>query len=245
MSRASSCSLPRAVGVWTAVTATTGVSLAVVAPLVAPGAWTATAPFADLLVRVCGLALGVALLRLWTVTTVTVGQLLSGVTPATDGATRRWVVLACGAALAAGATWPASATEGDGVLDGLRLPERAVAGPVPLSGPAGPALPTSAGPPPAHVHVVRPGESLWSIAAATSPPGTDLDRRWRSIWAANRDVVGHDPQLILPGQRLRVPGGGEPGRDLEDVTEKTTAEATAETTAETTAEATGETGDRP
>jgi len=54
-------------------------------------------------------------------------------------------------------------------------------------------------------YVVRPGDSLWSIARA-HPAGDDVDLRWRAIWAANRDVVGADPDLIHPGQALRLPG---------------------------------------
>ena len=54
------------------------------------------------------------------------------------------------------------------------------------------------------VHVVRRGESLWSIAEATCA-ADDPDQRWRAIWAANRAVIGDDPDLILPGQRLRLP----------------------------------------
>ena len=51
---------------------------------------------------------------------------------------------------------------------------------------------------------VEAGDSLWSIALA-HPDGESVDRRWRAIWRANRDVVGHDPDLILPGQALRLP----------------------------------------
>jgi nucleoid-associated protein YgaU len=32
-----------------------------------------------------------------------------------------------------------------------------------------------------------------------------IDRRWREIYAANRAVVGPDPDLIRPGERLRLP----------------------------------------
>ncbi len=45
------------------------------------------------------------------------------------------------------------------------------------------------------VHVVRPRDSLWEIA------GT----RWQRLYAANRDAIGPDPDLIVPGQRLTLP----------------------------------------
>lgn len=53
--------------------------------------------------------------------------------------------------------------------------------------------------------VVRPGDSLWTIAAAELPAGSSaaaVDAAWRSLFAANRDVIGDDPDLIVPGQRL-------------------------------------------
>ncbi|MCH1866460.1 LysM peptidoglycan-binding domain-containing protein [Nocardioides sp. CFH 31398] len=64
--------------------------------------------------------------------------------------------------------------------------------------------------------MVRPGETLWDLAAAQlrarhgtpGPTDAEVDARWRAIWAANADVVGPDPDLILPGQHLRSPGGG-------------------------------------
>jgi resuscitation-promoting factor RpfA len=49
----------------------------------------------------------------------------------------------------------------------------------------------------AAVHTVRPGDTLGAIAAAHG-----LD--WRALHAANRAVVGDDPHLILPGQRLAL-----------------------------------------
>ncbi len=60
--------------------------------------------------------------------------------------------------------------------------------------------------------VVR-GDSLWKIArgllGATDerPSGEQITRLWREIYAANRDVIGKDPNLILPGQVLAIPGG--------------------------------------
>lgn len=56
--------------------------------------------------------------------------------------------------------------------------------------------------------VVRPGDSLWSIAAAElGPDATDtrIAARWPRWYAANRHSIGADPDLIHPGQRLRTP----------------------------------------
>lgn len=59
---------------------------------------------------------------------------------------------------------------------------------------------------------VQPGDSLWGIAArmlrdeeGVQPASADVDRLWRSIYEANRAVVGSDPDLIFPGQRLSIP----------------------------------------
>lgn len=83
-------------------------------------------------------------------------------------------------------------------LEGLRLPE----------------LPATreAAPRPAHDQgrttvVVNPGDNLWSIARDQLSPGaapSTIDRRWRQLWRANRSVVGDDPDLIHPGQRLVI-----------------------------------------
>jgi hypothetical protein len=63
---------------------------------------------------------------------------------------------------------------------------------------------------PASSVVVRAGDSLWSIATSLSPPHADVAdvaRLVHRIYAANRSVVGDDPDLIYPGTSLRVPGG--------------------------------------
>jgi nucleoid-associated protein YgaU len=57
--------------------------------------------------------------------------------------------------------------------------------------------------------VVRPGDTLWAIARRHLHPGaTDAEvaRAWPRWYAANRGVIGPDPNLILPGTRLRAPG---------------------------------------
>lgn len=66
--------------------------------------------------------------------------------------------------------------------------------------------------PAAAVVVVRPGDTLWSIAAgalrrAGTPAPTDrqIAEAWPRWWAANRDAVGDDPDLLLPGTALRPP----------------------------------------
>jgi nucleoid-associated protein YgaU len=84
-----------------------------------------------------------------------------------------------------------------------------------LDGPAGPARPLAdrADPPPVRrpdaVHVVRRGESLWSIARDHLGPRArdgQVARAWPRWYAANRGVIGPDPSLIVPGQHLQVPG---------------------------------------
>lgn len=62
----------------------------------------------------------------------------------------------------------------------------------------------------AHTVVVRPGDCLWSIAAAHLPAGADdaaIAQAWPAWYAANAETIGADPDLVLPGQRLVVPDG--------------------------------------
>ena len=56
-------------------------------------------------------------------------------------------------------------------------------------------------------YVVRPGDSLSAIAARLLPDAdaSRLDAAWRQLHRANRDVIGPDPDLIIPGTTLRVP----------------------------------------
>jgi nucleoid-associated protein YgaU len=56
--------------------------------------------------------------------------------------------------------------------------------------------------------LVAPGDSLWRIAARRLGPGADdaaIAREWPRWYAANRAVIGADPNLIHPGQRLVPP----------------------------------------
>jgi len=58
-------------------------------------------------------------------------------------------------------------------------------------------------------HTVRPGDTLWGIAAVHLPSAlrspAAIDRYWRQLYGANQAVLGPDPDLIHPGTRLLVP----------------------------------------
>jgi hypothetical protein len=61
--------------------------------------------------------------------------------------------------------------------------------------------------------VVRPGDSLWSVAADHLPPcasNAQIARAWPTWWAANRTAVGADPDLIHPGLPLTPPAQHSP-----------------------------------
>ena len=65
------------------------------------------------------------------------------------------------------------------------------AGPAPS--PAGPAAPPA-------VHLVVPGDTLWGIASARwGDPYV-----WPRLYARNLRVIGADPNLIYPGERIRL-----------------------------------------
>lgn len=61
-------------------------------------------------------------------------------------------------------------------------------------------------------HTVEAGECLWRIAkhhleaSGAVATGSDIGRFWRAIYAENRRLIGPDPDLILPGQVLTIPG---------------------------------------
>jgi hypothetical protein len=50
-------------------------------------------------------------------------------------------------------------------------------------------------------HTVERGDTLWQLADDYLGAG----RRWREIYALNREVIGDDPNLILPGQVFVIP----------------------------------------
>lgn len=80
-------------------------------------------------------------------------------------------------------------------VDGLPLPDRAV------DRPAAPRPSTA-------TVVVRAGDSLWQIARnalARDADDADVATTVRALYTRNRDVIGPDPDLLRPGQRLDFP----------------------------------------
>ena len=132
---------------------------------------------------------------------------------------RRLVVGLLGVAAATGTAGPAPADPADrptgAGVSGLALPDRTTGTPHRTTG-----TPGRDDRAPAPVVVVRPGDSLWSIAAARLPPGAS-DRvvtvAWHRLHHANVGRLGPDPDLILPGVRLDVPAlADHPAPDREE-----------------------------
>ncbi|MET0953497.1 MAG: LysM peptidoglycan-binding domain-containing protein [Aeromicrobium sp.] len=106
-------------------------------------------------------------------------------------------------------------------VDGLPLPDRPTTGST--AGELVPSRPAPTAPAvmrhspalryPARPVVVRDGDTLWAIAERSLPPGsstTDIARATARWHAANRAVIGDDPDLIFPHQRLTPPGKDQP-----------------------------------
>ncbi len=203
----------RCLAVWSAVGLAAVALVAWVAPdLRAAGAalradGLAAQRFEEVVVWLAAAALAGCAAWAWAVTGIVVGLALAGRPRAAVRGVPRWlragVLLACGVAVvgaggAAGAddeTARARADHTPLVLDGLPVPDRAVGGPGVPSGPL-------------RVHVVVLGDTLCVIAAADlggHPAAGRVVAHWQRIHAANRPVIGADPDLIRPGQVLRIP----------------------------------------
>ena len=106
----------------------------------------------------------------------------------------RAVATCLGVAVATGVAWPALAGPARSPdVTGLALPDR----------------PTGTAATVASTVVVRPGDSLWSIAAGLLPAGApdpEVTAAWHRLYRGNLARIGADPDLILPGTRLVVPG---------------------------------------
>jgi len=115
------------------------------------------------------------------------------------------------AGLAAAAPASAATHHAAGALDWPGLTMSSTAGLRPVTRPA-PTHRTSEASRPGDV-VVRSGDSLWSIAAGRLGSSASTARTsvaWREWYAANRSVIGADPGLIYPGERLHPPADHAP-----------------------------------
>jgi nucleoid-associated protein YgaU len=184
------------------------------------GAASAGDPAAPLVALVALLAmalLGWLLLVTLTVAATRVPGAIGGYAGTTAGrlapaAVRRLVEITLGLTVATGvmATSPASASEPG-------PPPRPVAAAPALDWahvqPEPAAAPRVAATPVVAPVVVRPGDSLWTIAAARLPDDatdTQIARAWPAWWSANREAIGTDPGLILPGLSLTPPARSTP-----------------------------------
>ena len=127
---------------------------------------------------------------------------------------RRAVAAALGAGLLA--TSPAVAAQDGGPFERLHEspePPTPLLTPSPVAPPPQASLPRR--PEPRAAVVVAPGDTLWHIAARrlAAPTPRRVAAAWRRWYAANRRVVGADPNLIRPGQRLVPPPESRPRGD--------------------------------
>lgn len=196
----------RCIALWCAVTAAAaGVSGLAVPAVVASAPLDSSTGFLDLLVGACAAASLVAGGWLWVITTDVVARVLLAGRPERvvvrrAGAVRLLLLTVCGVA-ALGTAAPAAADDSRPItppsLSGLPLPDR----------PSGDAAPVRDDRP-SHRHLVRPGDSLWAIAEERLGGGAtagEVADHWHRIYERNADVIGPDPDVILPGQRLDLP----------------------------------------
>lgn len=183
--------------------------------------------FNTLLVWLCSLVLEMCCAWLWLTSSVAILMAARGWPlhrmRACPMFVRQAVLLACGVAVIGSAVSPAHAAPPDTdpahagqavigqTLDGLPLPERAVQRAAHWAAmsrtPQARIVPALRRSPTSNRVEVRAGDTLWSIAARTlaydASVGTINDRR-HELYALNRNVIGPNPDLILPGQELRL-----------------------------------------
>jgi nucleoid-associated protein YgaU len=147
------------------------------------------------------------------VASLVLGSALTGAAPAAVPGCppwlRRGLLAAGGLALAGAVAAPAGAEPGHPatppslarLVEGLPRPDRTTGTHRPLGRAA-------AAPPAPHDVVVVAGDCLWRVAAASLPAhatDAEITARWHRIYRLNRAAIGADPDLIQPGQRLRLP----------------------------------------
>lgn len=173
----------------------------------------------------------VALLRLAALATASwllVATLLCLVATATGGGSRpptrlcgrcvrRLVATALGTSLALAPVVPAAAAETRPPVLPSEVPVLRWLPPDAPPDPPPAAAPQSSPAPPAPVHLVQPGEHLWSVAAQTLAaararpvPTTEVAAYWRRVVEQNRSRLA-DPDLVHPGFAVQLPPLPAPG----------------------------------
>lgn len=176
----------------------------------------ARVPFDVVLVGACELAVAGCAAWLWLATLVVTADAARGQQWTRRGvppAWRRLVLTACGVGLAAGLGAPAHAGDGSGAsrVEGLPFPDRATTTTHVSQVFARAASRQAEARSSRHAQaivVVQPGDTLWDLARAELPPEADdatVAARVLQIHRANRGVIGANPDLIRPRQRLRMP----------------------------------------
>jgi lysylphosphatidylglycerol synthetase-like protein (DUF2156 family) len=141
------------------------------------------------------------------------GAVLRRVAPAT---VRRAVEIALGLTIATGAACaPASASSsapGSGAVLQQAPHDEAPAAAALVTAPSLD-WPGAPAPPGAGAVVVAPGDTLWHLAEHALGDGAtpaQVALAWPAWWSANRHVIGEDPDLLRPGQRLAAPASPAP-----------------------------------
>jgi hypothetical protein len=210
--------------VWVLLTVTAGT--AVLVALLLPDGLTLGAsirtgavvrePFDAVLVHACEVAVCGCAAWLWLATLVVTADAARGRERSTRGvppAWRRLLLAACGVGLAAGLGAPAHARDGSGAsrVEGLPFPDRATTTThvsQVFARAASRQVGARSSPPEPAIVVVQPGDTLWDLARAALPTEADdatVAARVLQIHRANRGVIGANPDLIRPHQRLRMP----------------------------------------
>ena len=215
--------LHRCCVVWLLATGVLASLAIVLAPSLGRAPDLATGPFEEALVVACeGVILGCGT-WFWAVTSVVVLDAARGRAGPRSGVPaglRRVLLSACGVALLGSLTVPAHtapegsatgdrAAPGAALVHGLPLPDRATAaGHVGLLVARHARAVRQQPGEDVRTTLVRPGDTLWGLAVRDLPAGVSdaaIARRWQEIYRANRTVIGADPDLIHPHQRLRLP----------------------------------------
>ena len=218
--------------VWLGATALLSIGVSMLAGGVAPALEDVHAgnladeSFDTLLVWLCSFLAAACGVWFWVTTTIVILQAASGLAadhrPQRRGCpefVRRAVLIACGVAVAGSMSVPAHAAAPRGdpshighTLAGLPLPERAVRQDShAIRMPQAHLTPIARADADRHAGGsqvrVRPGDSLWSIAARTLGPTAataEVNQRWHEIYELNQALIGADPNVIHPGQELRL-----------------------------------------